>query len=86
MKVFMTHKDPMFSATFTSEVCKTDSPYGNGIYLGILRNGFEFKYIDCRYMKDFDKGRYWFHIPMWSFIDIFAPTFWDEGEKNGNTN
>jgi len=57
MKVFMTHKDKKFSAYFTSTVSQNQDDYGNGIYLNIRRNGFEFKYVDCRYMKDFDEEK-----------------------------
>lgn len=41
---------------------------------------------DSEYPYYLDKGRYWFHIPVWTFIDIFCPTFWDEEKKDGNTN
>lgn len=57
MKVYMTHKDPKFSAYFTSTVWKNEDDYGNGIYLDIRRNGNEFKYIDCRYMTNFDEEK-----------------------------
>lgn len=57
MKVYMTHKDPKFSAYFTSTVAKNEDDYGNGIYLDIRRNGEEFKYIDCRYMRDFNEEK-----------------------------
>lgn len=57
MKVFLHHIDPEWSATFTSTITKNNNDYGNGIYMTITRNGKEFKYIDCRYIKDFNEER-----------------------------
>lgn len=57
MKVYMTHKDPEFSAYFTSTITKDEGDYGNGIYMEIRRNDEWFKYIDCRYIRDFNEEK-----------------------------
>ena len=57
MRVRMTHKDPKQSADFTSTVWESEDDYGNGIFLDIRKNGNEFKYVDCRYMKDFSEEK-----------------------------
>lgn len=49
------HKDPKYNARFTSTLWKNEDDYGNGTYMDIRRNGNEFKYIDCRYMINFNE-------------------------------
>ena len=55
MKIYLKHKDEKYSAYFTSTIWRNKDDYGNGIYLDIRRNGNEFKYIDCRYMLNFNE-------------------------------
>ena len=51
------HKDPKYNARFTSTLWKNEDDYGNGTYMDIRRNGNEFKYIDCRYITNFDEKK-----------------------------
>lgn len=55
MEVYVKLKNNNFSALFTSTIYKNDDDYGNGIYMDIRRNGEEFKYVDCRYISNFNE-------------------------------
>lgn len=57
MLIHLKHKNDIYSAYFRSTVNQNENDYGSGIYLDIRRNGNEFKYVDCRYMLNFNEEK-----------------------------
>ncbi len=58
MQFYLQLKNQKHNAYFNSTIWKNEDDYGNGIYLDIRKNGGDdFRYIDCRYMKNFDEEK-----------------------------
>lgn len=55
MRVFVEMKDKKYNSEFLSMLWKNPEDYGNGIYMDIWRDGKEFKYVDCRYITNFNE-------------------------------
>ncbi len=53
MKVYVTLKKSEYNAEFESIVINHPTLYGNGKAMQIMRNGEQWKLIDCRYIKGF---------------------------------
>ncbi len=57
MKVYAKLNDARYNAEFESSVSCDKKDYGNGCYMTITRNGEDWKYVDCRYMKGFSEEK-----------------------------
>ena len=56
MKVKVELKQSQYNAIFScTEVKSEDDDYGNKTYLDIKRDGYDFAYLDCRYITNYNE-------------------------------